>query len=197
MRLEDTEITSVCARDAVVRTELLLAFLDNNRGILNKEALDFVDMRLEVSLLSARRSVTCLRRLWGLEVSEDLVSMESGRSVCKLDICPEVARNSSRSFPHVQSMEHPHGSGLVASVAETGTRGASLGTAALLENLSNKLCLSTLYSSSLNDKSYSKDRRMAERTNLSKPSEFAEASSFRRWASVTLDIIDELCTRMH
>src|SRR5258705_126923 len=27
-----------------------------------------------------------------------------------------------------------------------------------------------------------------ERTNLSKPSEFAEANSLRRWASVTLDI---------
>jgi hypothetical protein len=65
-RLDDTEIASVCTREAAVRIELSLAFRDNKSGILNKEVLDFVDMRLEVSLLSlvfGRRSVSRLRRL--------------------------------------------------------------------------------------------------------------------------------------
>lgn len=75
-RLEDTDIESVWTREAVVRIEVSLAFLDKSLGMVNREVEDLADKRLDVSLSFERRSVARRKRLF----ADDLVKW-GGRSI--------------------------------------------------------------------------------------------------------------------
>lgn len=84
-----------------------------------------------------------------------------------------------------QDYNASHRSGVALSLSEgiggvTGTIEVSLGTTALLANLSNRFCLRSRYSSSLQGLSDRDITFCMKTTYLSSPSEFAEANSFSR-----------------